>query len=265
MDLTIKEFDKMVQEIAPPYLKESYDNVGLMVGDDNKEVRNILCALDCTTDVIKEAKNEKCDLIFTHHPLIFMKPSSITTRTLQGRKLLELIKEDINLYASHTNLDKVRGGINDVAAELLEGDRVELLTESEDGSGIGRVVYFENGIGIKELCEKVKSVYDAKSIRYSGDAEKKVEKVALINGSGDGMVRMVAAMGIECIITGDTSYHTVSDMAEEGVTVIDAGHYATEYPAFKIICEKLNDTLKEKGFNVKLQMAKNVEDPYKTV
>ena len=78
--------------LAPTYLKEDFDNVGLMVGDKNKEVKKVLLALDCTLKVIEEAKKENVELIITHHPLIFKRPSSITTDTLQGKKIIELIK-----------------------------------------------------------------------------------------------------------------------------------------------------------------------------
>ena len=85
---------KEMETLAPICLKEDFDNVGLMVGDRNKEVKKVLLALDCTLKVIEEAKDENVDLIITHHPLIFRKPSSITTDTLQGKKIIELIKND---------------------------------------------------------------------------------------------------------------------------------------------------------------------------
>ena len=88
----INDIIKEMEVLAPSYLKEDFDNVGLMVGDRNKEVNKVLLALDCTLKVIEEAKREEVDLIITHHPLIFRKPNNITTDTLQGKKIIELIK-----------------------------------------------------------------------------------------------------------------------------------------------------------------------------
>ena len=119
MTLKVRDIDKIMEEYAPARFKESYDNVGLMVGDKECEVTSILVALDCTLEVIEEAKKKGCNVILTHHPLLFKKPTNITTDTLLGRKILELIKNDINVYSSHTNLDSVKGGINDIIMEFL--------------------------------------------------------------------------------------------------------------------------------------------------
>ena len=95
MSIYVKDIIKLMEKIAPPSLKESYDNVGLMVGDKEKEVHKVLLALDCTKKVIEEAKRNNVDLIITHHPLIFRKPSRIVKDDLQGFKIIELIKNDI--------------------------------------------------------------------------------------------------------------------------------------------------------------------------
>lgn len=115
--MLLNDFIKIMEEIAPPSLKEDFDNVGLMVGDRKKEVSKVLVALDCTK--INKAEELNVDLILTHHPLIFKKPSSITTDTLLGSKIIELIKNDINLYSAHTNWDSVKNGINDTIVEVL--------------------------------------------------------------------------------------------------------------------------------------------------
>lgn len=111
----VKDVIGVMEEFAPKTLKEDFDNVGLMVGDKEKKVEKILLALDCTLNVIEEAKEKKVDLIITHHPLIFRKPNSITTDTLIGKKIIELIKNDISLYSSHTNLDSAEKGLNETS------------------------------------------------------------------------------------------------------------------------------------------------------
>ena len=144
--------------LAPTYLKEDFDNVGLMVGDKNKEVKKVLLALDCTLKVIEEAKKENVELIITHHPLIFKRPSSITTDTLQGKKIIELIKNDISLYSSHTNLDSVENGLNDTIVSILGFDNSKILEKNkrDDKAGLGRIVSLKESIQLEDLISKIK-------------------------------------------------------------------------------------------------------------
>ena len=150
MRVLVKDIIKEMERIAPPFLKESYDNVGLMVGENNKEVKRVLLALDCTKDVIEEAKNNNIDMIITHHPLLFRKPSKIVKEDLQGYKIIELIKNDISLYSSHTNLDSVRGGINEEIVNILGFENSKIMEKSTikgfEDCGIGRLVSLEKEI-----------------------------------------------------------------------------------------------------------------------
>ena len=143
MAIKLKDLISIMEAVAPPILKESYDNVGLMVGDYNKVINRVLLALDCTEKVIVEGIDKKVDLILTHHPLIFKKPSSITTDTLQGRKIIKLISNNISVYSSHTNLDSVHRGMNDTLMEILEINNNVILEpdikSDIDHSGIGRL------------------------------------------------------------------------------------------------------------------------------
>ena len=128
--MKINDFEVYMNEIAPTYLKEDFDNVGLMVGDSESDISKILVALDGTLEVIEEAIEKGCDLILTHHPLIFSKPSSITDKTIQGTKIRKLIKNNIALYSAHTNLDSVKGGITDVLGKILELEEMKVLSSS---------------------------------------------------------------------------------------------------------------------------------------
>ena len=107
------DISKRIEKMAPVFLKEDYDNVGIMVGDPQQEVKKVLLALDCTNEVLAEAVENNCDMIIAHHPLLFRRPKSIVKGDLLGDKVIKLIKEDITLYACHTNLDSARNGINE--------------------------------------------------------------------------------------------------------------------------------------------------------
>jgi dinuclear metal center YbgI/SA1388 family protein len=269
MLLKVSTIDCIMEEYAPSMLKEDYDNVGLMVGDKNAEVTKILIALDCTLDVISEAKDKGCNLILTHHPLIFIKPKSITSETLVGKRIIQLIRNNINVYTSHTNLDSVKGGLNDIATEILNFTEYKVMEPStilgynNGDNGVGRLVTLSKPVVFIELCEKVKRLFNAEHIRYVGEEDRLIKTIAIINGSGEDFFELSKALHADCIITGDTKYHHVSDLREEGIALIDAGHFATEWLPFKIFAETLEKKLRQKGYCNEVLISENTKDTYK--
>ncbi|KLE16818.1 Nif3-like dinuclear metal center hexameric protein [Clostridium sp. C8] len=257
----IKDIIRIMEEFAPKTLKEDFDNVGLMVGDRNKEVKKILLALDCTLDVIKEAKEKSVDLIITHHPLIFRKPSSITTDTLTGKKIIELIKNDISLYSSHTNLDSAENGLNETIVNLLGYSTNELIEVNKmarnDNEGLGRIVRLEDFIKLEDLIEDIKEKLNVKSLKVVKGCEK-VKNIAIINGSGSDFFEKAYKKGADCIITGDTTYHYASDYKELGVSIIDTGHFSSEWIVFLQVINKLTDKLQD----IEILISTKSEDPY---
>ena len=231
------EIAKKIEEKAPKWLKESYDNVGLMVGSEEKKVQKVLFSLDCTLDVIEEAVEKKADLIVTHHPLLFKKPSSINEEDLQGKKIIELIKNNISLYSCHTNLDNAYQGINDTIVEVLGFDH-GIIMEPKNGdekNGTGRLIKMEKEKQLNDIVKLVKDKLNIKNLRIARGKDT-VKTIAVINGSGQDYFYMAKNMEADCIITGDTTYHFVSDFKEMNISIIDAGHFNTEYiPFFKCI------------------------------
>lgn len=259
----VKDIIKEMEKFAPKFLKEDFDNVGLMVGDKEKEVKKILLALDCTLEVIEEAKNNNIDLIITHHPLIFRKPSSITTDTLQGKKIIELIKNDINLYSSHTNLDSAEDGLNETIMNILGFDQskvIEVNKNSRDGKkeGLGRIVSLDKEILLEELISKVKEKLNISGVKVVV-GKSTVSKLAVINGSGQDFFEKAVKMGADCIITGDTTYHYASDYKEMGISIIDAGHFASEWLVYLNVINKIKTIFED----VEILISEKTEDPYK--
>ncbi len=269
MPLKVRDIDKIMEEHAPSKFKEDYDNVGLMVGDMESEITSILVALDCTIEVINEAKEKKCNFILTHHPLLFKKPANITKNTLLGKKIIEIIKNDTNVYSSHTNLDSVKGGINDIIMELLGFENYRTIEPSEKRddkdqfSGIGRITELKEAITVNDICDKVKQCLNIPFLRYSGNGNKKAKKVAVINGSGQSYFNVAKKLGADCIITGDTTYHYVSDLEEEGIAVIDAGHFGTEWPAVEILAKWLSNVIEHKGYKNSVFISESNKNTYK--
>ncbi|GAA0181953.1 Nif3-like dinuclear metal center hexameric protein [Clostridium sediminicola] len=269
MSLKVKDITKIMENYAPSKFKEDYDNVGLMVGDKNDKVTGILIALDCTLDVIDEAVKKKCNLIITHHPLLFRKPSTITTDTLLGRKIIELVKNGINLYSSHTNLDSVRDGVNEQVMKILGFESyttMDLANCRDNGdsvTGIGRIAKLQSPMIFGELIHKVKESLELLMVRVAGSEERVINKVAVVNGSGQDYFALSKKMGADCIITGDTTYHYVSDFNEENLCIIDAGHFNTEWPAIKIIAQNIQNLIKGIGYDIEITISDLTRDPYK--
>lgn len=270
MPLKVKDINNIIEQCAPSKLMEDYDNVGLMVGDMESTVTSVLVALDCTLSVIDEALSQKCNLIFTHHPLFFSKPKCITSDSLIGKKTMKLIQNNINLYSSHTNLDSASGGMNDILMNILGFDNASIMEIKEcrdenfrSNSGIGRFVELEKPVALGTLCENVKEKLGLRHLRFTGADDKVIRKVAVINGSGKDYFMLAKALEADCIITGDTTYHYVSDFDEEGISVIDAGHFGTEWPCMSKVAVYLKNKIKNMGFENKVVLSKSNKDPYR--
>lgn len=248
MSRCVQDIINEMEAFAPSKLKEDFDNVGLMVGDSNREVKKVLLALDCTKEVIDEAIENKCEMIITHHPLIFRKPNRIVKGDLLGDKIIKLIENKISVYSSHTNLDAIKDGINDKVVNILGFKKSKIIDKSilED-SGIGRIVYLEEPIKTKDLINNIKEKLNIDMLTGNISSEY-VSNIAIINGSGSSYFNKAYEMGADCIITGDTSYHFVSDYKELGVTILDAGHFGTEWLAFLSAMENIKENIKDVKF-----------------
>ena len=247
--IKVNNIIKEMELLAPTNKKEDNDNDGIMLGDKFKEVKKVLLALDCTLKVIEEAKKENVELIITHHPLIFKRPSSITTDTLQGKKIIELIKNDISLYSSHTNLDSVENGLNDTIVSILGFDNFKILEKNkrDDKAGLGRIVSLNESIQLEDLISKIKKSLNINNLRVVKGKDK-VNKIAIINGSGQDFIGKAVALGADCIITGDTTYHFASDYKEMEISILDVGHFASEQITFFNVMENLKEKFKDVEF-----------------
>ena len=265
MGVRLSEIIGVMENFAPKTLKESYDNVGLMIGDEDSEITKVLLALDCTLEVVEEAIEQGVQLILTHHPLLFRKPSSITMDSLQGKKIIKLISNNINLYSSHTNLDSVQNGMNDTFMELLEVKDTKVLEENTSlpgkGHGIGRIGTIE-AVTLKELIIKLKNVFNAEFLRYAGDESQSISRIAVINGSGEGYLELAYKQGAHCVITGDTTYHYVSDYNELGLSIIDLGHFYSEWIVFLKLIEKIKNSSSQLK-DIEFIASKTSRDPYR--
>ena len=232
---TVADILNFIETIAPSSMKEDWDNVGLNCGHRDRPVTKILVALDPFTHVCKEAKNIGADLLVTHHALIW-KPGFITDANTQGRNTLFLIENGIAHINAHTNLDITPGGVNDVLAEKLGLENVQIINP-KDGIGLMRCGEVTEQ-PLEGFLATVKENLSCEGLRYV-DGGKPVRKVAVGGGSCAGGMMEVLSAGCDTFVTADIKYNQFWDAHDLGMNLIDAGHFHTENPVVAVLAKKI--------------------------
>lgn len=260
MAVTIRDLMEIIEERAPLTLKEEWDQPGLELGDPETEIRGILVGMDLTHRLIEEAGATGANVLLIHHPFLFHPAQTITPGTAKGKKIRSLIQRDIAVYSVHTNLDKARNGMNEKLMELL-GLTGFANIQADTEEGVGRIADVAP-LELLELVQRTETALEAKNVRFIGDPGRLVRRVAVINGGGADFISEALKAGADCIITGDTKYHEVLDAKEDGIAVIDPGHFHSEWKVFRMFCEEVARDLRKMGA-VSFRYSETAEDPYR--
>lgn len=340
--------------MAPPGLSESWDNSGLQLGDPAAAVSRIMVSLDATAAVIRSARASDCQLLVTHHPLIFTAPKSISAATPQGACIHDAIRASLSIISMHTTYDCAEGGLNDLLArriglsgcsplqvtsrqelvklvvyvpcdhlerlrralqphteilgayggcsfaapgegtftprdgahpfigtvgspERVPEQRLELLLDRTvlprairallaahpyeepaydiypllnqgAASGLGRVGRLPEPLPLADFALRLRRELAAPGLRFVGDPEARVHKVALCGGSGASLMRAAVRSGADVLVTGDIKYHDARDAEDLGLALVDAGHFSTEIIMVEEVTERLGRMLAEAGY-----------------
>lgn len=234
--MKVKEIYGLLNTIAPFEYAEDWDNSGLLLGDMESETKKILVTLDVTDEVVDMAIQAGADLIISHHPLIFSPIKQINSENFITRRILKLANEKIGLISMHTNMDAT--GLDEVAREILQIKKYSCIEENEKypgmGIGIGTIGKFVNeskeevNITLREAVIRTKTGFMTNVVKVYGDLDNVIKKPAVCTGSGKSMIENCIKSGCDLLITGDITYHDALDATERGLSIIDAGHYATE-------------------------------------
>lgn len=237
-----QEVISILEQQSPRHYACDWDNVGLLVGNQEKEIKKVYIALDATDEAIEEAAAAGADLLLTHHPMIFRGMKRITAEDFIGRRVIRLIQEDMAYYAMHTNFDVK--GMADLAADYLhltETRVLEVTCNSDDKEeGIGRYGCLTQEMSLGELCDMVKEVFSLENVKVFGDLKKRVSTAALSPGSGKSVISNGLRAGVDVLITGDIDHHEGIDAVAQGMAVIDAGHYGLEHIFIPYMKDYLN-------------------------
>ena len=224
-----RDIMKVIEATYPKHAALEWDNVGLLVGRTEKEVKKIYVALDATDAVIERAVASNVDMLITHHPLLFSPLKKITDEHFIGGRVVKLLQHDISYYAMHTNYDVC--GMADISAAILGLDGAETLevTDKESMEGIGKVGDFSGPMSLQSCGEFIKEKFQLDSVKVFGDLSSTVQRVAICPGSGKGMTELALEKNADVLVTGDIGHHEGIDAVAQGLAIIDAGHYGLEH------------------------------------
>ncbi len=372
MSIKCSEVVNIMEDIAPSYLAEDWDNIGLQIGNKEKEIKKILVCLEVNKAIVEEAVEKEIDIIISHHPLIFKPLKRIVNTDPIANVVRELIKNDINLYCAHTNLDIAKGGTSDYLSSLIGLKDLSLLTITHnkkyyklvvfvpkesvndvrnaigsagagnignyshctfqsqgegrfkplEGSnpyigsinniekveeyrlesivpennlcnvlnemiiahpyeevaydiiplankyeeqGLGRIGYLDHPLTLKELSIKLKDILNTNHIRFIGDKDRSIHKIAICTGSGSDFIKDAQSKGCDCYITGDIKYHEAQFAKDLGIAIIDGGHYETEHIITTPLRNYLKKEIDNKGYNVEVITTKIDINPFTTI
>jgi dinuclear metal center YbgI/SA1388 family protein len=239
---TVADVADFLEAFAPASLAEEWDNVGLLVGDRQREATRIMTCLTVTPSSAAEAIAQRAHLIVTHHPFPFRPLNRLTSDTPEGRMLLDLIGAGISIFSPHTAFDSAAAGINQRLAEGLELVDIEPLVPVESapaGAGGGRHGRLAAPLTLDQLAARVKKFLAIERVQVVGEAKREVRQVAVACGSAGEFLSAARALGCDCLVTGETRFHTCVEAEATGIGLLLAGHFASE----RFGVERLADVL----------------------
>lgn len=240
--IKVKDIASVIEDFAPKNLQESYDNAGLQVGDPEMCVSAALLCLDVTEEILNEAIKRQCNLIISHHPLIFKPVKELVGRDATQRILIKAIRQNIAIYSAHTNLDSAWNGVSHEIANTLGLKDLKVLIPNPENSDVG--------LGVIGTCEptpkmeflrKVKEAFNVKALKYSeASPQLVVRKAAVCGGSGASFIQNAIDAGADIYITGDVKYHDFTSYALN-IIIADIGHFESEICSEKIFSRLIRE------------------------
>jgi len=219
----LREIINSIESVAPRSAQETWDNSGMQVGDTGRDIQSVLLTTDITEDVVSEAVLLGCQLIISHHPLLFHGLKQVCGQTPQARIVEMAIKHNIAIYSAHTNLDSVVGGINTRLCDRLQITDYRLLTES----GLGAIGKLPQPMKYEDFIAHVRDILQCTYVRYTRAQKEMIETVALCGGSGAEFIEEAIHQGADAYLTADCKYHEFQD-ADGRIGLIDIDHWYSE-------------------------------------
>ncbi len=239
--MKVRDIENTIERHAPLFLQDDFDNAGLQVGLASDEVRAVLVCLDVTEGIINEAVEKGCNLIVSHHPLLFHPLKKVSDFSYQQRCVRLAISQGISIYSAHTNLDNAPGGVNYRIAEKIGLEQLDWLEKKQgQDAGSGLIGVLPQPSRAEEFLSKLKDIFNVRALTYNEvEADKMISKVALCGGAGSFLIPAALQRGADCFITGEVHYHQFFE--SEGMLIAALGHYESEQYTIDLLAEMISD------------------------
>lgn len=256
VEIAVRDVIAKMEEYAPISLQGDFDNCGLKCGDINMPVTGVLVTVDTTLDVINEAVRKGCNMIIEHHPIIFSPIKKLDYELPSIQAVVSAVKKDIAIYSAHTNVDFVKGGLNDTVAEKMGLSEVVAIS-GDDGPRMGKL---DKPVSLKEYAEFLGAVFDDKNILTVGCGDRMISKVAVINGGGGSPQALFDAINAnaDIFVTGDVKYSLARLAKDLDYAIIIFGHFESEFEFIALIQKELSRRIP----GIKVLGAETCKSPY---
>jgi dinuclear metal center YbgI/SA1388 family protein len=266
MTAKVKDILESLNKEAPFSLAESWDNVGLLVGNPEQEVTTVLAGLDPTNSLVDEAIELGANTIITHHPVIFKPLSAINTADPAGKLLEKALSNQIAIIGCHTNFDSASEGVSDYLALQLGLENLSPLVSSSDDkstdTGLGRIGLYPAPLASSDFLAKVLDVLNLPCVQTAGALPEKVTTVAVCGGSGSDLAPIAFRQGADVYLSAEIKHSTAIWAAENDFCIIDGTHYATEKPAVTLLVKKLREASDKKNWKINILQTKRENHPF---
>ena len=245
---------------APTRLAEDWDNVGLLVGDNDSKVARVMTCLTVTPETAREAIESQANLIVAHHPLPFRPIKKLTTEKTASRMIWELVQAGVAIYSPHTGFDSAANGINQMICQKLGLGEIQPLVAIEGEApeiGSGRIGKPDSPLTLSNLVAKIKTEFEIQHLQIVGNLTHRVGKIASACGAGGSFLDKAIAAGCDTFITGETNFHTCLEAKAQEISLILLGHYASE----RFAIEELANLLQQNFADLDVWPAKKESDP----
>ncbi|MDA1053339.1 MAG: Nif3-like dinuclear metal center hexameric protein [Planctomycetota bacterium] len=262
---TVQNVSDFLEGFAPSRLAEEWDNAGLLVGDPGLAVRRVMTCLTVTPASADEALRENADLIVSHHPLPFRPLQRVTTDSVPGRLLWQLIRGGVSIHSPHTRFDSAAMGINQRLAEGLGLIDIRPLVpikdqhgeDDPDGLGAGRFGRLAAPLSLTECAARLKQFLAVDGLHVVGQTTRPIDRVAVACGSAGSLLGAAQRHGCDLLVTGETTFHTCLEAEATNVALLLPGHYASE----RFAVEVLADVLAKQFADLEVWASRDEADP----
>ncbi|MCA9185648.1 MAG: Nif3-like dinuclear metal center hexameric protein [Pirellulaceae bacterium] len=235
---------RYLEELAPPCSAEDWDNVGLLAGDTESAVERIMTCLTITPETVAEAIDRHANLVVSHHPLPFRAIKSVTTSTIPGKLLWELISHRIAIYSPHTAWDSANAGINQLTALGIGLTNIRPLVPHQPpldpSDGAGRIGMLETPQPLVDFVQVVKRFYGISTLQFVGNPQHQLTKIGIGCGSGGSLLQPALKLGCDGFLTGEANFHSALEARAAGVALVLVGHFASERFSLHSLAQRLH-------------------------